>query len=627
MIEQNLKFGRFFSKIKINNIYHIFSYLDLFELSEFSFLSHNFSKIISTKFNKKISIIKATIKICNSKLKINLPCDFTIYLRNNSKKVRNEINEILKIQLPDQYSHLPIKKYFFNHLGNLNITKINLRNDEIGKRSMKYLSYYIESHHKVKNIILSDNKLNGQILEPLSNMERVNEIEFENIKLNRCVVDHNTFKYLSLLNILKLNLKSCNIGNQSLNNLCNIILQELDLSNNSLTSEGVYSICTQIPNLIILNLSKNSLTDISMLYLGLYIKEKSCQLKNLNLEDNQITTSGAIALLSIINETKKKFDKINLNLNVIDTLPKRLINFNNLSIDYFCIGGHSFTIDDFGILFDFLNVNSKITKLDLSHTILDNVLNHFIFKKLYENKFINKIKFQNCYLGNTEINDILYSYFSNEDNKNKINSINLTKNFLSYKNMSKIILTNTLQELNLEGNNLLSWGEQLKEFFDSISINQIIKIINLNNNFLGEYGKYLLQKIGENNIKCSIEKLFLNKNQISNINIEITNILVNNNNIKEIYLKYNDIGNEINNNYFFHSLAMTKLNILNLKENKIKLDFINKMLQYKKENPNFINNFKTNLNITSKNLRTEYENEINKSQYFSILNIKNIIAL
>ena len=78
MIE-NLKFGRFFSKIKINNIYHIFSYLDLFELSEFSFLSHNFSKIISTKFNKKISIIKATIKICNSKLKINLPCDFTIY--------------------------------------------------------------------------------------------------------------------------------------------------------------------------------------------------------------------------------------------------------------------------------------------------------------------------------------------------------------------------------------------------------------------------------------------------------------------------------------------------------------------------------------------------------------------
>ncbi len=72
---------------------------------------------------------------------------------------------------------------------------------------------------------------------------------------------------------------------------------------------------------------------------------------------------------------------------------------------------------------------------------------------------------------------------------------------------------------------------------------------------------------------------------------------------------------------------MTKLNILNLKENKIKLDFINKMLQYKKENPNFINNFKTNLNISSKNLRTEYENEINKSQYFNILNIKNIIAL
>ena len=124
-----------------------------------------------------------------------------------------------------------------------------------------------------------------------------------------------------------------------------------------------------------------------------------------------------------------------------------------------------------------------------------------------------------------------------------------------------------------------------------------------------------------------MKNFFLNQNQISNINIEITNILVNNNNIKEIYLKYNDIGNEINNNYFFHSLTITKLNILNLKENKIKLDFINKILQYKKENPNFINNFKTHLNITSKDLRREYENEINKSQYFNILDIKNIIAL
>ena len=38
---------------------------------------------------------------------------------------------------------------------------------------MKYLSYYIESHHEVNNLILSDNKLNGQMIEPLTNMEKV----------------------------------------------------------------------------------------------------------------------------------------------------------------------------------------------------------------------------------------------------------------------------------------------------------------------------------------------------------------------------------------------------------------------------------------------------------------------
>ena len=621
------KFGRFFSRLKKNNIYHIFYYLDLFDITEFSFISHNFSKLISSKFQKKTTIIKTTITICNSKLKINLPCDFPIYLRNNCKEVRKEINEVLKLQSPEGFSHLPIKKYFFNHIGNLNITTINLKNDGLGKKSIKYLSYYIESHNEVKNIILSGNKLNGQMLEPLSNMEKVNEKEFNVIKLNKCGVDQNTFKFLSVLNVIKLSLKSCNIGNLSLNNLYSVNLQELNLSNNSLTNEATYSICLQIPNLISLNLSKNSLTDISMLYIGLYIKEPKCQLINLNLEDNQITISGAIALINIINETKKKFDKINLNSNVIDSLPKRLINFNNLSINYFCIGGHSFTIEDLGILFDFLNANSKIIKLDLSQTILDNVLLHFIFKKLTENQFINKIKLKNCYLGNTEINDILYSYFTNEDCKNKINSMNLTKNFLSFKNISKIILTNHLQELNLEGNNLISWGENLKDFFDSISQNQILKFLNLNNNFLGIYGKYFLHKIGEHNIKCSLEKIYLNKNIISDVNIELTNVLVNNKNLKEIYLKHNEIGDKINNNYFFHSLTITELNILNLKENKIKLDFINKLLQYKKENPNFLNNFKVYLNISSQELRNEYENEVNKSIYFSLSNINNLTAL
>ena len=128
------KFGRFFSRLKKNNIYHIFYYLDLFDITEFSFISHNFSKLISSKFQKKITIIKTTITLCNSKLKINLPCDFPIHLRNNSKEVRKEINEVLKLQSPEGFSHLPIKKYFFNHIGNLNITTINLKNDGLGKK-------------------------------------------------------------------------------------------------------------------------------------------------------------------------------------------------------------------------------------------------------------------------------------------------------------------------------------------------------------------------------------------------------------------------------------------------------------------------------------------------------------
>ena len=143
-----------------------------------------------------------------------------------------------------------------------------------------------------------------------------------------------------------------------------------------------------------------------------------------------------------------------------------------------------------------------------------------------------------------------------------IESLDLGYNFIDYKKLNKIMLSNHLKELNVEGNDLFLWGDEIYFFFDFVVSNKFLKKLNLNKNYLRNMANKLLEKIhnynNENNNNCFLEYLSLEDNQINEINLELTNLLSNNKNLEILNLKQNLIDDKIGNNYFFHSIFKNK---------------------------------------------------------------------
>ena len=205
-------------------------------------------------------------------------------------------------------------------------------------------------------------------------------------------------------------------------------------------------------------------------------------------------------------------------------------------------------------------------------------------------------------------------------------------NFIHYQKLDKIILSNQIKELNIEGNDLYLHENELYLFFDFIIDNKSLEKLNLNKNYLQNHAKKLLEKMNDFNNKnesnCSLKYLFLEDNQITDINLELTNLLSNNKNLEVLKLGMNLIGDEIGNNYFFHSLFKNKnsnLKEIDISNNKISLNFIDKIIKYSKENTLEKNNFE--LNITSKEIRESYLNLENKMAYKELIKLNNIICL
>ena len=220
-------------------------------------------------------------------------------------------------------------------------------------------------------------------------------------------------------------------------------------------------------------------------------------------------------------------------------------------------------------------------------------------------------------------NDIDDNNFSSEEektkneNENEINnknniddylgveSLDLGYNFINYQKLDKIIISNHIKELYIEGNDLNLWGNDLILFFDYVINNKVLEILNLNKNNLQKMANKLLEKMynynNENNSNCHLKILSLEDNQIKDINLELTNLLSNNKNLENLNLRNNLIGDEIGNNYFFHSLFLSKysnIKEIDISDNKISLNFLNKIIKYYKENTIEKKNFV--LNITSK---------------------------
>ena len=723
-----------FNKINIYNIRGVLKFLYFPELIEISFINQKFYNLINSKFPKRIPLIKKSFQILKKEINFNFSEDFRFILRKNSSFISSITKKMVESSSFDYFPKMHVKKFFFNKMkSNPEIKKLYLANSEIGKKSMKYLSYYFNNKNcGVTDVDLSGNKLTLDILKPL---KKINNTKLEKLAIDKSILDAKAFSHLSELKIKKLSLINNNIDDELISKLVNDNINEINLSHNYISNEGIFSICKNLPNLMKLNLANNNICDLSLLYISLYIKGKNNKLESINLKDNKITITGMITFLSNlekINNTNNKnlclLKKLNLSGNLLDfvPIPKRLAYFLNIHIEKFCIGNHSFNISDLNILLNFINNLKNISILDLSRIALDNHSLNLIFNRVSENATLQKLKLKNCYLGNTELNNTLksrfkkdkskknnniyknknkndfndtikeneeYNNFNNaekseiinnkeEDNKkinenniekeennnitleNKINmeenennivikdemknineiknnninenigveSLDLGYNFINYEKLEKIILSNHLKELNIEGNDLYLWGNDIVLFFDYIVNNKFLEKLNLNKNHLKNMANILLEKINafnnNNEIKCSLKYLSLEDNQIKDVNLALTNLLSNNKNLEYLNLRNNLIGDDIANNYFFHSIFKSKysnIKKINISNNKITLNFIKKIIIYSKENEIEKKDFI--LNITSKEIRESYLQSDNKLEFKELVKLKSIKCL
>ena len=674
-----------FEKINIYNFIGIIKFFSFPEMLELIGVSHLFNQRICEKYPKRIPLIKSTLKVLKKNIVLNFSEDFRNLLKKNSLYI-SELTKNMVINFEVEYfPKMGLKKYFFSKMhSNPNITKLYLDNCDLGKKSMKNLSYYLENKNcKIKEIDISVNKITGEILNPLENNPSI-ELDYLILNANKCALDLKTFSSLSNIKTKKLSLENNNIDNDLIDKLKNDYITGLDLSFNSISDEGLFNICNNFPNLTYLNLENNNICDLSIVYICLYLKEKS-EILNLNLKDNKITITGMITLISTLdkinkmksnsNNTEIKYyslKELNLSGNLLDLveIPKRLgIHFLNVKIEQLYLGNHSFNIDDLDILMNFINNIKNIYLLDLSKISFDNVSLNLIFNRVSENNSLKKLILRNCYLGNTEVNNTLENYYTKSglqkennkiqseiiinDDKNEedikdisnkkeeiiiseksigVESLDLAYNFINYQKLDKIILANKIKELNIEGNDLYLHENELYLFFDFLIDNKVLEKVNLNKNYLQSQAKKLLEKMSDFNNKnqsnCSLKFLSLEDNQIKDINLELTNLLSNNKNLETLKLGMNLIGDEIGNNYFFHGLyknQKSNLKEIDISNNKISLAFIDKIIKYSQENTLEKNDFI--LNITSKEIRDSYLNLDNKNKYIELVKLNNIICL
>ena len=693
---------KYFEKINFYNFIGITKFFTFPEMLELAGVCHSFNQRIKEKYPKRIPLIQNTLKVLKKNIFLKFSEDFRFLLRKNSFYISELTKNMVENFEVEYFPKMGLKRYFFSKTkSNPDITKLYLDNCDLGKKSMKNLSYYFDNKNcNIKDIDISGNKLTGEILKPLENNTK---IEIDNLNANKCIIDIKFFSFISHIKTRKISLENNNIDNEFISKLNNNYITGINLSFNSISDEGLFSICNNLPNLITLNLENNNICDLSIVYICLYIKEKS-KILSLNLKDNKITITGMITLISTIDKINKKnnnnysLENLNLAGNLLDLvpIPKRLgIHFLNVQIKELSLGSHSFNMDDLNILMNFINNIKNITVLDLSKIGFDNVSLNLVFNRVSENITLKKLKLRNCYLGNTEVNNTLENYYiksglqlrkensnnkikneiimnNKEDNKNEINndikdakdnninnndkkeekdkenknndeiiisdkiigveSLDLAYNFINYQKLDKIILSNQIKELNIEGNDLYLHENDLYLFFDFLINNKVLEKLNLNKNYLQSQAKKLLEKMAEfnnkNNSNCSLKFLSLEENQINDINLELTNLLSNNKNLEVLKLGNNLIGDEIGNNYFFHSLFKNKksnLKEIDISNNKITLGFVDKIIKYKQENIFEKNNFA--LNISSKDIRDAYLNCENKKNYNELINLNNIICL
>ena len=666
---------KYFEKINNYNIRGIMKYIYFPEMVEISFVNQKLYNLINKKYPKRIPLIKITLKSFKNNIFFNFSEDFNFVLKKNGLYTTQLTKRMIENLEIEYFPKMKVKKYFFSRMkSNPDVKKLFLGNCELGKKSMKYLSYYFNNGNcNIKEIDISRNKITGEIIKPLTKNPN---IKLDSLIANKCINDIKTIMNFSNINTKKLSLMNNNLDKEFISKLINENITEINLAHNYLSNEGVLYLCKNLPNLQKLNLANNNICDLSLLYISLYIKKQKNKLTSLNLKDNKITITGLITLFSTLEKINKlnnnnySFEKLNLSGNLLDLvpIPERLgTKFLNVRIKQLCLGNHSFNINDLIILLDFINNIQNISILDLSKIVFDNVSLNLIFNRVSENISLKKLKLKNCYLGNTEVYNTLETYYSKSRLKKERNKFNNNKYKNKNNNKNEFIQKdNIINEKEEEyNNNIIEKNDNKIETNDNninnqeeININKISNNINNKNKIFNNININInLDKIGkidnkdndidDNNFSSKEEKN-KNENEISNknniddylgvesldlgynfINYQKLDKIIISNHIKELYIEGNDLNLWGNDLFLFFDYVINNkvLEVLNLNKNNLQ-KMVNILLE-KMHKYNNETNSNCHLKILSlednqvKDINIELTNLLSNNKNLENLNLRN----
>ena len=343
------------------------------------------------------------------------------------------------------------------------------------------------------------------------------------------------FKYLSILNLSKLNISHNEIDEQAVDDIAKlltqiIILEELDLSCNNLQVTEVVTLLSEVQNTSSctkLNVSHNNINDEAAHNIATFLSH-NMPLKELDLSHGNLQTSDAIAVCkgmsNLLHLTKLNISNNDISGEAADDIVVVLsqnnlieeldLSYNNLGafsslhifrnmkklstlikLNVCSIGLTKIAADD---IVNVLNNNNKLQELDLSHNNIQETGATTIFKMastknlhkliISHNNINDNVEFLETFLSrNTNLEELDFSHNNLQAagaimvcraNLSKLIKFSLSHNGITIDavdDIGALLSHNTkLQKLDLSGNDLQELG--YKSIFKSLQILSVLKV-------------------------------------------------------------------------------------------------------------------------------------------------------
>ena len=322
-------------------------------------------------------------------------------------------------------------------------------------------------------------------------------------------------------------------------------LKELNISNNSITSNGAKEIATAIrvnTTLENLDLSCNMLSDEGASFISEGLK-RNIALKELNMSTNHITSEGIKYIAEII-QVNTTLEKLDISCNMLSDEGASFISEGlkrNIALTELNMSTNKITSEGIKYIAEIIQVNSTLEKLDISCNMLSDEGASFISEGLKRNIALTELN-----MSTNKITSEGAKYIAEIIQVNStLEKLDLSDNAIS--NDGAIAISDSLQfnislqELSMSRNEITSEGT--KEITTAIKVNDTLKQLDLSINKINDEGANFLSDGLKNNI--SLLKLNISHNNITDRGIKvIAEAIQMNSTLQNINISKNHISTE-----------------------------------------------------------------------------------